>query len=269
MKIFPSLFQTSIANLPLELNIDSVNLVNSWLKYQEMIDDTKVPGYVEFDQMNIKIEGINNHPEKIRQGQSMVVSARARLMKTSSIEAYFDLPIGRKDEFFTFHGKTASFPAKSLNPMMEPLAHVGFSKGNIERVEFYGLAKKDTAVGRMEFLYSDLEVMVIKKDKMKEGQVAENKFLSAVTKALLHKNNPLDGNAPRIGTMSFIRDPNKGFFNYYWKTIQSGLVNTILPGKKKNATDMDWASFKNQWQNVLLQDREDLILHDGKRKKRK
>jgi hypothetical protein len=33
-------------------------------------------------------------------------------------------------------------------------------------------------------------------------------------------------------SIGFERDKNKGMINYIWKTIQSGMVHTILPIKK-------------------------------------
>ncbi len=45
-------------------------------------------------------------------------------------------------------------------------------------------------------------------------------------------NNPAPGKDLKIVEIGFERDKNKGIINYVWKTIQSGMVRTILPIKK-------------------------------------
>jgi hypothetical protein len=45
-------------------------------------------------------------------------------------------------------------------------------------------------------------------------------------------NNPAPGKNLKIVEIGFERDKNKGIINYVWKTIQSGMVHTILPIKK-------------------------------------
>ena len=49
----------------------------------------------------------------------------------------------------------------------------------------------------------------------------------------MHKGNPGKNDKVREVIMSFDRVEYKGLGNYLWKTIQSGLVNTIAPIGKK------------------------------------
>lgn len=269
MSIFPKLFQESAANIPVPLEVKVVNVKNAYLQYGEMIEDTDRAGSVYFENLNVTISGLNNNPQLIKNGQSLEVKVNGNLMGKAAIEVFFDLPMGRKDNFFTFHGSTSSFKVPLMNPLVAPLALIELTKGQVESVNFYGLARQDTAVGRVKFLYKDVQLNVIKKQAANKGKVHESRFLSFVAKSVMHKNNPLKDKPPRIGRMHFARDPNKGFFNYIWKTMQNGLINTMVPSKRLHAYDMDWPTFEAKWEEVLEADRKAVSEKSKGKKSRK
>jgi len=119
----------------------------------------------------------------------------------------------------------------------------------------------------MEFLYKDLKVVVIKKQKDSHGEIKDARFLSAMAGAVIIKNNPIKDKPARICKMFFVRDPNKGFFNYIWKAVQSGLVHTLISGKKQQLHDMRWPEFESKWKQTLAQDRKTLELKSSRKKK--
>ncbi|MDT8393572.1 MAG: hypothetical protein RQ761_06985 [Bacteroidales bacterium] len=254
MSIFPKLFQTAIAQIPAQLCIDTINVSGSQLGYAERIFDSEKSGKVRFSEIKLQVTGINNNHRRMRDGQSMLVNATGKLMNKTNFDIHFNLPLGREDEYFTFYGETGSFEMPIMNPLIEPLAFIEMRAGNVHSIKFYGLSQYDTAVGRVKFLYDDIDLVVVKKNLSSKGQIEENRFLSFIANSVMHKNNPSHNKPPRIGKMTFVRDPVKGFFNYTWKTLQDGLINTIAPVKKKHATDMDWPAFEKNWENILQQD---------------
>lgn len=254
MQHFPKLYQTSIAELPINLKLMKVHVVDAHLAYSEMIDKAAMPGKVTFSELDISITGINNDKDLISKGQSMIVDGKGLLMEKSEVELHCNLPIGNKNEEFTFWGKAAPFNPKYMTPMLEPLAFVAVKSGSVQSAEFYCYANKDTAVGRMKFLYRELDIVVIKKEKEKKTKIKDNRFLSWVANTGMVKNNPPKNKPVRICRMSFVRDLNKGFFNYIWKTIQKGLTNTIIPGKKHLVQETTWPDFTANWEPTLSSD---------------
>ncbi len=81
--------------------------------------------------------------------------------------------------------------------------------------------------GTMTMLYHDLDMQAMKK---KDGE-ATNKFLSWSVNSLLRKNNPRKGKdkQAKAASMFFQRDIEKGFGNFFWKTLFSGMKATMLP----------------------------------------
>ena len=77
-------------------------------------------------------------------------------------------------------------------------------------------------------LYHDLEAKVFKSHSLEK-----NKFLSWTVNTLIHKSNPKHKKQAREVIMDFERNKDKGLGNFIWKTLETGLVNTIAPGGKQ------------------------------------
>ena len=80
----------------------------------------------------------------------------------------------------------------------------------------------------MTMLYQNLEAKVFKAHSLEK-----NKFLSWSVNAIIKKSNPHKNKKARIVVMEFERDKYKGLGNYIWKTILSGITNSIAPGGKQ------------------------------------
>lgn len=256
MNIFPKLPQTAIAELKIPVYIQEVHLLNAGIRYQEMVAWAPRPGQVYFENTDLLIGGICNYPDSIQKGQVIHAQGHTMIMGKAAGTFYFYLPVGNHKEYFTYHGQVSSFTANLLDPMISPLANMQAKEGNVNGINFYAMAMSDTAVGRVEMLYNDLRLDVNKKKRDDADKLEENKFISFIARTILHKENPRPGKEPRIGLMYFVRDPNKGFFNFIWKNLQHGLLASIAPLPKHHAKDMSWSAFKAQWRKTLLLDYE-------------
>jgi|GEM_PF-3336550 len=269
MSIFPKLFQTSLSLLTIPIDVKEVTVEGADINYQERLEGAPQAGQVIFKQFDILVGGVNNDPELTKEGHTMTVDGTCLFMGTAHLTIHMDLPIGHKTELFSYYGNLQTMNAPAMNPMIEHMAFVAADAGTIHSAKFYGLAEKDTIIGRMEFLYNDLKANIIKKQKEKKQGVKENKFLSAIAGTVLIKNNPVKDKPVRICRMYFVRDPNKGFFNYIWKAVQSGLVHTLISGKKQQLHDMNWAEFESKWYTTLENDRKTYSASEQKHKKKK
>jgi hypothetical protein len=83
----------------------------------------------------------------------------------------------------------------------------------------------------MIFKYEDCKVDLLNKTKKKGG----NDLISFLANAFVIKsNNPANGDL-REAKMAYTRDKNKSMINFWWKTILSGLKDTIgIPTQAEN-----------------------------------
>jgi hypothetical protein len=114
-----------------------------------------------------------------------------------------------------------------LNDLLETAINIKFNAGLVDRINFNFTATDQVSNGWMEFLYSGLDAVILKKNHDPQWG-----FISGLANTLILSNNPPDGKAPKIVSIGYERDKNKGIINYIWKTVQSGLLHTVLPTSK-------------------------------------
>ena len=66
--------------------------------------------------------------------------------------------------------------------------------------------------------------------------LSENKKVSWIANAFMKRSNPNKNGRTVTADINFERLKYKGFANYIWKSIQSGVVNSIMPFGKRRKT---------------------------------
>ena len=157
----------------------------------------------------------------------MHVFAQARIMGEGPMNLELILPLEGNLRTLECRGSVGAMKLSPLNAMLEPSINIKFNEGKVNRMTFYFTGNDNISSGWMEFLYSDLDVVLLKKEPEKEWG-----FVSMLANTMALSNNPAPGKALKSVSIGCERDKNKGLINYVWRTIQSGMVHTILPLKK-------------------------------------
>lgn len=181
---------------------------------------------VPIDNLNAEITNITSIKE-LRQS-SLKVHATAILMNTGAVKLNAEFPL--KDYHNTFYFSGSMGPAKMelFDSALFPVLGLKVLNGDLDQLTFSASANETESHGKMKLLYHNLEA-----DVFKSNSTDENKFLSWTVNSFIHKSNPRKNREPREVVMRFERVEYKGLGNYFWKTLQNGLINTIAPGGKK------------------------------------
>lgn len=153
----------------------------------------------------------------------MTINLQAKLMKNPRLNIDFVFPLYQKADTFFYSGSLASSKMEIYNQAALPAMGVKFVGGEIKSITFEGSANPSYSNGTMKMEYDGLQGEVENKSREK------NKFLSWAANSALHTSNPGKGGKLRVANMEFYRVPYKGFGNLMWKTLQNGIMNTILP----------------------------------------
>jgi hypothetical protein len=157
----------------------------------------------------------------------MKLDVEAMVMGEGPLKVQLHLPLEGNLHNFVCSGSVGAMQLSPLNDMLEPAINMKFNGGKVNRMTFYFTASDKASKGWMEFHYQDLDVVLMKKKAEKEWG-----FISSLANTVTLSNNPAPGKDLKIVEIGFERDRNKGIINYVWKTIQSGMIHTILPIKK-------------------------------------
>jgi hypothetical protein len=228
----PKLPNETIKNAGIPIFIKHIGITNSRLNYQEKMENSEALMTAVLGDLDVQVSFITSITDSIATGKSMVAKLRSNFMEKTPLSVNFDFPLYSKTDTFYFSGHLASAKMKEFNKASFPAMGVKFVEGDLKGITFSGSANSTNSKGEMTMLYDNLQAEVDKKDPEKD----KNKFLSWIANTVVHTSNPGKNNKLRIASMEFERIPYKGFGNYVWKTLQSGIVATVTPTGKKVRT---------------------------------
>jgi len=231
----PKLPNEAIKNLSFPIYIKGIAINDSRLDYQEKMENTSELMTAILGDLNVQISFATSISDSIATGKSMVVKLKSNFMDLTPLHLNFDFPLVSRVDTFYYSGYMASANMNEFNKAAFPAMGLKFDKGQLDKITFNGSASPRFSKGEMTMLYHDLEAELSKKDFENKS-----KFLSWVANAVLYTSNPGKSTDIRVVQMDFERVPYKGFGNLVWKTLQSGIVNTVLPtGKTTETKEVD------------------------------
>jgi hypothetical protein len=225
---FPKFYNESFLSVPVPVIIDTVAITNSNLVYGELVAGHPVAGTISLENFGLQSYGLTNQPDNDTVENFMHFHIQAMVLGKGPMKVELKLPLEGDLHRFECSGSVGAMPLKPLNDMLEPSISMRFHGGTVTRMTFAFKANENTSKGWMEFLYKDLNVVFLNKESAKE-----NGFISALANWVAVSNNPkAPGKEVKIVEIGYERNKNKGLINYVWKTIQSGMVRTIIPVNK-------------------------------------
>jgi hypothetical protein len=218
-----------IHKIPIILQVDSVQITEGILIYEEQSENSLEPGRIFFDPFYLTAYNISNHKPHISKNPDLDISFRGKIMGTSFLEADLKINLASKVEDFTVNGKLEKIEAISFNPILENLSDLSIKEGTIHSTEFQFTAMDDESNGSLSLLYENLQVNI---DKSTTTKVSKIKSWAA--NGLINKNNMKSQHGYREGSIHFERDKNKGLPNYIWNSCKTGIISVIAPIADKN-----------------------------------
>ncbi len=212
------LLNRKFKDLPFSFSADSIAWKDGLVRYTEMFHEEDRIGSILFTEIDLMIRSLQNRSES----DAMLVQANARFMEASNLTAEFEFYPSDMGN----HSVTASLSEmefKALNNTLENLALVRVMEGNLESLLLSFQADDNKATGEMTMIYENLELRFLD-DEMSEGNVSRFKSFLAKTFAIQSSNDKLE---PRLGKVDYERVKDKSMFNYWWRSIETGLMDTV------------------------------------------
>ncbi len=226
---FPLFYNESFLKLNIPLCLDTLAITNSKVFYNELGAEHSVAGSILLDDFNLQSYNLTNQVAEDTIDNFMHLYVQAKIMSEGNMNIELILPLeGNLREFKCF-GSVGAMQLSPLNDILEPSINIKFNGGMVDRMTFDFTANDNTSKGWMEFLYSDLDVSLVRKQSDKDKNWG---FVSLLANAVAVSNNPVKEKEAKIVEIGTERDKNKGLIGYIWKTIQSGMVRTIIPSNK-------------------------------------
>lgn len=228
----PKMPQQLLRSMHLPIYIKQIDISNSTLAYKERPLRKTELLQIKFMDLQLVIKNITSIRDSLKRMDPMSIKFSSNFMGKAPLKLEFLLPLNSRVDTFFFNGSLGSAKMELFNPAVMPALGVKFHEGNLKKLVFNANASRNKAAGEMTMLYDELEAVVIDKEH-KDA----DKLLSWVANKLVRNANPGKNGVVRSVPMEFERVPYKGFVNLVWKTIQSGIVNTVSPVGKTITED--------------------------------
>jgi len=223
----PPMPMRALMNLENAIMIKELQVHNGKIRYSELAKDGQLPGVLSFDKVNASISNITN--QLTANGDTLLteLTATAELMNAGNMQIYFSTHIpDTVNHRFRLAGRVFPMPLEAFNDILKPVTFVEVRSGELRQMEFAFDADMNSAMGKMRLDYHKLRVAVYNADT--QDMDRERVFMSFMANTFVIKNR----SSRRLGKVKeqdiiFERDPERSMFNYWWKSILSGIKPSL------------------------------------------
>jgi len=238
-----------LLKVPLEMNIAKVNLANVNISYSEYDAKSKQTGKITFNNTRGTIYNVTNSATDIAKSSVMVAKLKSNILNKAPLDVTFKFFMKSKTGAFSYNGRLGAFDGKIANQIVRPLGMAEIKSINVEKLAFQVKANQYKANGKMQFIYTDLKVNILKRDE--DGHLKKQGFISKLANIfVLNQANP-DKNSKIIeGNIEYVRPKTSSFFSFLWKSLFTGIKQSVGVSKEKekkinNSTDAAQNIIKN------------------------
>jgi hypothetical protein len=217
---FQPMPNAELAGLSFSISADSIRWKNGFLSYTELFHEKDRSGSITFDDIDLLLTGVQNSngSEPIKAG------ATASFMESAELNAEFEFyPV--ESARHRVKASLGGMDFSVLNETLKNLALVEVKSGSLTTLEFEFEADDDSSSGEMTLLYDELELRFLDDDSLEEGFRNRITSFIANTFAVRSSNSEDD---PRTGTMEYERDKDRSMFNFWWRSIEAGIKDTVI-----------------------------------------
>ena len=220
----PPMIQQAIQKIPFSLIIDTVSLTNGKVTYREQTGNE--PGMIFFDRMEGMVRNLTTDSLLISQGTELIAIASTYLMGKAKVEGEFRFPLNSPADTFYFQGKAGRVDMTIFNPMVSKVAPVRIKGGVVDSVNIHWMRGNGIyATGLLDLYYQNLQVELLK-EKPDFWNKTGTSLMQILVNLAVPQDNPGYFGIHRPGYIWNKRDDEKGYFNFFWKSLLTGLKSS-------------------------------------------
>lgn len=251
--IMPMIYE-ELQKFPVQLDIDTANVDNFKVVYEELPKKATTPAVILFTNMNGRLSGVTNIVSEPQ--QYIRLDADGNLMGTGHFTATWMLPVDSLNDHFFLKAHLNRFELVDLNPLITPMMSAKVDKGHVKSMTFSTNASSKGATIEMLMLYNDLDISVLKN---KDGELTTNSFISTIANKVIKSNNPNKVyEKPRHVHVTIERDPYHSTFNYLWQILQPAVVESVGFSQKQQNFAKKVTGFINKVKNIFRKEKKEI-----------
>ncbi len=220
----PPMIQQAIRKLSFPVIIDTLLLTNGKVTYWEQTGAE--PGMIFFDRMEVLARNFTTDSMMIAMGAELIADGSTYLMGNAKVGGEFRFPLQSLTDTFYFKGRAGMVDMTLFNPMVSRVAPVRIKSGVVDSVNIHWMRGNGTyANGFLDLYYHGLSIELLKEKKDFWNRTGTD-LLQLLVNMAVPQENPGYFGIHRSGYIWNRRDDEKGFFNFFWKSLLTGLKSS-------------------------------------------
>ncbi|HEX5170178.1 MAG TPA: hypothetical protein VFW11_13465 [Cyclobacteriaceae bacterium] len=219
-----------LKRIPWTLSADTVQVHQADITYEEFPADGDSSGRVTFNDLQASVFNFTN--EDATGIDHIDLDVKTKFMNSGLLAVSFDLPLQDKATY-TARGALLNFNLVTINSMTEPLAKMRIESGVVKQMEFHFDYDEYSSAGEVEINYNNLKILSLTE---KESKTVIDKFKTFLLNVFVipKKKDEATPVEKRKGEIEFKRDPKRSIFNYWWKSLFTGIKSSYGLEMKNN-----------------------------------
>lgn len=206
------------------VKIDTISIVDSYISYSEHLNKVANPGTVTFEELEATLLAVSNRKPDSKESNVITLEAKTKVMGSGLLNVHFSFLKSDTSGRHSIDGSLGSMSIVDLNSILENAGLVHVDDGLINSLKFSMVLDKIKATGSLTLNYQDLNIKILEADELKEGETKN--FSSFIANTFVIKKNNTEEPLKK-GNIEFERIEEKSVFNYWWKSLLSGLKDNI------------------------------------------
>lgn len=220
------------------IDIDSFTITNGNVNYREFSKITNREGLVPLTHIEATVQHVRNmHPAN---RDTLTIRGKAQFLSSAIKKFRYAEAYGDSLGSFKLSVKATPVSMSEFSRISNPLAAVNIEDGQLDTMTARISGNKYAAIGEMKFYYHDLKVSVLDHEDTTRNRISLS-FVNFVANKFVIKTN--NGKQSRI---FYIRDREKFVFNYWIKSMMSGML-TSAGVKSNKAYEKQYQKLKEEY----------------------
>ncbi|HEY2583653.1 MAG TPA: hypothetical protein VGI43_17720 [Mucilaginibacter sp.] len=221
IKTFPNV---ALGTINSDMKIDTIQARHINILYNEYNKKSDQIGSVIFNNTNGYFLNVTTNKAALQKNGICTAQLGTHFMNQGKLDVTFSFNLNDEENTFSYKGSLGPMDLKFVNPAAMPLAMVKITSGTLKQFSFDIQANRNNDNGKVEVLYNDLRVIVLKPDTTFDSLTKKPIATLYANLFILKHNNPdIPGGVPRAAYVDYTRAPETSFFKSMWQTLFSGI----------------------------------------------
>ena len=233
-----------LRNLPFDLVIDSLKVTKSYVQYDEYAEGASEAGRIFFDNLYAVFNNVSN----VSTTGNTRLAAHASLLGHGDLDMFVTFPL-EANKPSRLSGAIKNFSIPEINSMLTPNTQIKIESGEMKELAFQFTFDNVRSDGEIELNYENLKLITYKDEEKTTGDEREKDNLKTfIMNAFVFRKN-MNEDVPqekRKGTIMYLRDDSRSIFNFWSKSLISGI---------KSAYNLDKAEAKKSERDSRKEER--------------